>query len=224
MSWIDRLRSLFTRQAPLRRVGVRRPSTTGHHGDDAREDALRANLVHDPNDIESFKALAELVRHHAAASAPADPLTADSPATERDRAADLAVWSLAEEIAGNPRGWYALVELARLSLHDDREGAMRRLQGACERDGTGTALAESVRMLREAGLPAEGLGLGVGHWNAKEHVHEAGIQVIRAALEAGRPSEARRLLETMAETSDDVQTAGTIDKLDREVADAEATA
>ena len=43
------------------------------------------------------------------------------------RAADLAVWALAEELAGHPRAWYPLIELARLSVHDDHEGALRRL-------------------------------------------------------------------------------------------------
>ncbi|MFC7406018.1 hypothetical protein [Georgenia alba] len=188
----------------------------------AMEDELRAKLVKNPNDIDAFKALAELVRRHAAATAPADPLIADSHVSPRDRAADLAVWSLAEEIAGNPRSWYALVELARLSLHDDREGAMRRLGGACERDHSGVALAESVRMLREADLPGEGLGLGVGHWNAKEHVVEAGVQVIRAALDAHRPAEARRLLAALAADGQQAGTEDAVAQLEPEVTAAEA--
>ena len=60
---------------------------------------------------------------------------------------------------------------------------------------------------------------------ADEHRDEAHqLDQERGVVLEGARGEARRLLETMAETSDDVQTAGTIDKLDREVADAEATA
>ncbi|GAA4432847.1 hypothetical protein GCM10023169_39090 [Georgenia halophila] len=222
MSWIARLRSLLSRQTPATRVGTRRPSAVERTDDVVREDELRAKLISDPNDIEAFKALAELVRSHAAGAAPADPLTADHHVEAKDRAADLAVWSLAEEIAGNSRAWYALVELARLSLHDDREGAMRRLGGACERDTTGAALAESVRMLREEDLPGEGFGLGVGHWNAKEHVVEAGVQVIRAALEAHRPAEARRLLDAMTAERHDAAATAAAAELEPEVAAAEA--
>ena len=50
-------------------------------------------------------------------------------------------------------------------------------------------------MLREEGMPADGLGLGVGHWRPSEHVVEAGRQLVLAAVEAGRPSDARRILD-----------------------------
>lgn len=169
--------------------------------DTDRENALRARLVADPNDAAAFAALAEIVRRRAQETAPADPLTASSGADGQQRAANLAVWALAEELAGNPRGWYPLVELARLSLSDDHEAALRRLTGACERDPSGRAVAEGVRMLREANLPSEALGLGVGHWSPQQHVPEAGRHIVLAALDAGRPAEARRHLAALADVA-----------------------
>lgn len=222
MSLISRLRAMLKRKTPANRVGARRPSAVARSADAPREDTLRAKLIEDPNDIEAFKGLAELVRGRAAGAGPADPLTADQQPADRDRAADLAVWALAEEIAGNPRAWYALVELARLSLADDHEGAMRRLGGACEREHTGVAVAESVRMLREADLPGDALGLGVGHWSPREHVVDAGVQVVRAALEAGRPAEARRHLEALGQAPDAEAASRATTLLEPEVAAAEA--
>lgn len=176
---------------------MRPPTTAAAPADNERETALRQKLVNDPNDAASFAALAELVRRRAHENAPSDPLIA-AHAHDRQRAANLAVWALAEELAGNPRGWYPLIELARLSLADDHESALRRLAAACERDTSGHAVAEGVRMLREANLPAEALGLGVGHWDPQHHVPEAGRHVVLAALDAGRPAEARRHLEALS--------------------------
>jgi hypothetical protein len=166
------------------------------------EDALRAMLLDDPNDVRAFDALAEIVRRRAAESTnPEDPLTAtqdeETQAAQRERAADLAVWSLAEELAGHPRGWYPLLELGRLSLTSDPEGAVRRLATAAERDPEGRALAGGMEILRGAGMPVEALGLGVGHWRAKEHRPEVGKHLVLAALEAGRPFEARQHLASM---------------------------
>ncbi|MDD9208137.1 hypothetical protein PU560_16935 [Georgenia sp. 10Sc9-8] len=198
MSFLSRLRALLSRPKTATRVGVRRPTSTDR-ADAPREDALRAVLVEDPNNREAFAALAEVVRRHASGVSPADPLTAEQLPPDARRASDVAVWALAEELAGNPRAWYPLVELARLSLSDDHEGAMRRLHGACEREHTGLALAEGVRVLREADLPGEGAGLGVSHWAPRDHVPEAGRQVVLAALEGDRPLEARRHLNELAE-------------------------
>ncbi len=196
MGLFDRLRSTMRRDQPASRVGVRPPTTAAAPADNERETALRQKLVTDPNDSASFAALAELVRRRAQENAPSDPLIATH-SHDRQRAANLAVWALAEELAGNPRGWYPLIELARLSLADDHESALRRLGAACERDTSGHAVAEGVRMLREANLPAEALGLGVGHWDPQHHVPEAGRHVVLAALDAGRPAEARRHLEAL---------------------------
>jgi len=197
MALVHRLRALLRRPASASKVGLRRPTSSPDHDDTLQEDALRAMLAEDPNNVRAFKALAEIVRRRAAeAPADADPLIAT--ADERQRAADLAVWALGEELAGHPRAWYPLVELARLSVHDDLEGATRRLVTAAERDESGHALAEAVALLRHAGLPTEGLGLGVGHWRVGSHVPEVGRELVLAAVEAGRPAEARGHLDAMA--------------------------
>jgi hypothetical protein len=179
------------------KVGVRRP-TSARRRDTIHEDSVRALLHEDPNDVRAFRALAEIVRRRAAEMGPdGDPLTAPQDDVEKQKAADLAVWALAEELAGNPRAWYPLVELARLSVHDDHEGTLRRLTTAAERDPSGQALAESLGVLREAGLPVEAIGLGVGHWRVKEHTPEVGRHLVLAALEADRPLEAKHHLNAL---------------------------
>ncbi|MEJ1731039.1 hypothetical protein SMA90_32425, partial [Escherichia coli] len=90
------------------------PTSIGRR-DSVREDAVRIKLSEDPNDAKAFRALAEMVRRRAAeVGTSGDPLTAPQDEMEKQRAADLAVWSLAEELAGHPRAWYPLIELARL--------------------------------------------------------------------------------------------------------------
>lgn len=159
---------------------------------------MRAVLHDDPNDVRAFQALAEIVRRRAAEMGPdGDPLTAPQDDVEKQRRADLAVWSLGEELAGNPRAWYPLVELARLSVHDDHEGAMRRLTTAAERDPSGHALEEGLAVLREAGLPVDALGLGVGHWKVREQTPEIGRHLVLAAIEADRPLEAKHHLAAL---------------------------
>ncbi|NLE71130.1 MAG: hypothetical protein GX609_03405 [Actinomycetales bacterium] len=166
MDFLPRLRRLVRRPASGYKVGLRRPTSLGRR-DSVREDAVRVKLSEDPNDAKAFGALAEMVRRRAAEGPPDDPLAAPHDEHEKQRAADLAVWALAEELAGHPRAWYPLVELARLSIRDDHEGALRRLATAAERDPSGHALIEGLAMLREAGLPVEALNLGVGHWRVK---------------------------------------------------------
>lgn len=224
MALIPRLRQLLRRPFPATRVGARRPTAAAaRRGDTPHEDALRAMLQDDPNDERAFAALAEIVRRRAAAShVTDDPLSA--PAEEHDeasRAADLAVWSLAEELAGHPRGWYPLVELGRLSVAEDTDGAVRRLVTAAERDPSGRGLAEGMTILRDAGLPVEALGLGVGHWRAREHVPEAGRQIVLAALDADRVLEARHHLRTLEEHGDPVAVAALLPALEAAVAAAE---
>lgn len=155
-------------------------------------------LSDDPNDARAFRALAEIVRRRAAeVGEDGDPLTGPQDDVERQKAADLAVWALAEELAGHPRAWHPLVELARLSVHDDREGALRRLSTAAERDPSGNALDEGLGVLREAGLPVEALGLGVGHWRVREQTPEIARHLVLAAIEADRPMEARHHLQAL---------------------------
>jgi hypothetical protein len=161
---------------------------------DAEEEGrLRGVLREDPNDVPAFVRLADIVRRNAGEThAEGDP----------QRAADDAVWALAEELSHSGRAWFPLIEIARLSVHDDRDVALRRLSTAAERDPTGQALATGVQMLREAGLPDEALGLGVGHWRPREHVVEAGRQVVEAAVDAGRSADARRHLEILLDHPD----------------------
>lgn len=199
---------------------MRRP-TSARRRDTIHEDSVRALLHEDPNDVRAFQALAEIVRRRAAEMGPdGDPLTAPQDEVEKQRAADLAVWALAEELAGHPRAWYPLVELARLSVHDDHEGMLRRLQTAAERDPSGHALAEGLAVLREAGMPVEALGLGVGHWRAKEHTPEVGRHLVLAALEADRPLEAKHHLAALDLHPDTRAVAAVKPELERRVAEA----
>lgn len=180
-------------------------------------------LVDDPNNIRAFQALSEVVRRRAAEGTQVDdPLSAPSDDHEqRRRAADLAVWALGEELAGNPRAWYPLIELARLSLSDDQDAAIRRLATAADRDPSGEALGEAIAVLRDAGLPVEALGLGVGHWRAREHTPEVGKQVVRAALEADRIFDARHHLESLLLHPDAAAVAPIHAELETEIAQAE---
>ncbi|MFE7507471.1 hypothetical protein [Promicromonospora sp. NPDC057488] len=200
MALMHRLRRLIRRPLSASTVGTRRQSPSApRRGDVGHEDALRAQLTDDPNNEEAFAALAEIVRRRAAE----DP-TLDDPLRDSDeipeskqQEADLAVWSLAEELAGHPRGWYPLIELGRLSLADDPEGAVRRFITAAERDPDGNALAEGLAILRGAGMPVEALGLGVGHWRVREHSPVVGKHLVLAALEAGRVFEAKQHLRAL---------------------------
>jgi uncharacterized membrane protein YgcG len=157
--------------------------------DRSEEEALRVRLLDDPNDAAAFDRLAKIVRSRAVEGHDAgDP----------QREADDAVWALAEEIAQSSRAWYPLIQLARLSIDDDREVALRRLATAADRDPSGEALAHGLATLREAGHSVDALNLGVGHWRPREHVVEAGRQLIEASIESDRHGEARRHLDAMA--------------------------
>ncbi|WP_034625115.1 hypothetical protein [Cellulomonas cellasea] len=198
MALLPRLRQLMRRPTSASRVGARRPTTATRRGDTLHEDALRSMLSDDPNNERAFSALAEIVRRRAAeTSHDGDPLSAPTDESERQRAADLAVWSLGEELAGNPRAWYPLIEVARLSVRDDHEGTLRRLTTAAERDPSGQALAAGLGVLRDAGLPVDALSLGVGHWRPREHDPEIARQLVLAALEADRPFEAKQHLASL---------------------------
>jgi hypothetical protein len=171
------------------------PSATGTAEisvDPQEEAALWERLRTDPNDVEAFPRLAEIVRFHAAAG------HAEHAEGDRQRAADDAVWALAEELAHNSRAWYPLIEMARLSVHDDREAALRRLSTAADRDPSGRALATGLAVLRDEQLPNDALGLGVAHWRPREHDLEAGRHLVLAAIEARRIGDARRHLGALS--------------------------
>ncbi len=222
MALLPRLRQLMRRPSSASRVGARRPTNASRRGDTLHEDALRSMLSDDPNNERAFQALAEIVRRRAAESVPADdPLTATNVEHEREHAADLAVWALGEELAGNPRAWYPLVELARLSLVDDHEGTLRRLTTAAERDPSGRALVQGLALLTEAGQPVEALNLGVGHWRPREHDPEVARELVRAAIQADRPLEAKQHLASLDLYPDQAAVADLRAGLARQVAQAQ---
>jgi hypothetical protein len=180
----------------LKRVGPYASVTEGGdvtNVDDAEEARLWAVLHGDPNDEVAFVLLAEMVRRRAGEG---------HDEADQQRAANDAVWALAEELAHSGRAWFPLLELARLSVHDDRGAALRRLATASDRDPSGHALAKGLQMLREEHLPDEALGLGVGHWRPREHDLEAGRQLVEAAVEAGRKADARRHLDALSQHPD----------------------
>ena len=176
------------------------------------EERLHELLREDPNDEVRFAELAAVVRRRAAEGhAAGDPVQAE----------ENAVWALAEELAHDQRAWYPLVELARLSLADDREAALRRLGIAAERDHSGTALAHGLRLLREAGDPDGALSLGMGHWRPTEHPLEAGRSMVSAAVDASRLAEARRHLDALGEHPDATGVQGMRRDLERAISAAE---
>lgn len=222
MALLPRLRQLMRRPSSASRVGARRPTSTARRGDTLHEDALRSMLSDDPNNVRAFAALAEIVRRRASeGTVEGDPLTAPGDTVERQRAADLAVWALGEELAGNPRAWYPLIEVARLSVHDDHEGTLRRLTTASERDPSGTALVQALTLLRSAGRPVDALGLGVGHWRPREHDPAVARHLVLAAIEAGRPLDAKHYIASLDLYPDQKAVAELREELVRTVAEAE---
>lgn len=189
MAFIDLLRQLMQGSVPI-------------EGEDAAEIArgieLRGALSEDPNDIGAFQGLAELVDEAASSSLTVeDPLTADQEQNSPQETANLAMWSLAEELSGRPNAWYPLIELARLSVESDIEGATRRLQTAIERDHSGKALGEAIKVLREAGYADSGISLGIGYWDPAHQKFAAGEQLILAAIDANRPDIASTNFKTL---------------------------
>ena len=98
-------------------------------------------------------------------------------------------------------------EVVRSRVGDDHEGTLRRLATAAERDPSGAGLAEGLAVLRDAELPGEALGLGIGHWRPREHTPEVARQMVLAALEAERPLEAKQHLRALEEHTDARKTA-----------------
>ncbi|GAB6897778.1 hypothetical protein [Kineosporia succinea] len=176
--------------------------------DRSEEESLRARLGEDPNDVAAFDRLAGIVEAMAAENHEGgDP----------QRAAEDSVWALAEEVAQNNRAWYPLIQLARLSIDDDRETALRRLSTAADRDSEGEALAQGLAMLREAGHATDALNLGVGHWRPREHVISAARELILAAIETERTGEARRHLAALGEHPDQAAVQALRDELGSKV-------
>ena len=102
MGALDRIRR---RLAGVRPPAPRRPAPAPDRvATPAEEARLWDVLRQDPNDVASFHALAEIVRGRAEEGHEAgDPR----------KAADDAVWSLAEELAHSPRAWATPGNFAR---------------------------------------------------------------------------------------------------------------
>ena len=180
----ERVRSRVAKAAPA----VVRSRTSQHVAANTAEGRLRARLTQDPNDPVAFAELAEIVRAQAGEGHEGET---------RPRAVADAEWALAEELAHSARACYPLIELARLSVHEDLDGAQRRLAIAVERDPSGRALTEALAMLRREGMLDAALSLGVGHWRPREHVPEAGRELVQIAVQAGRINEAKRHLSAL---------------------------
>jgi len=218
-TWRDRLNRKSARTAPSEPAPAA-PQTAGaevlenvssvHESVD--EERLHELLREDPNSEGRFRELAGVVRRRAA-----EGHAAENPV----QAQENAVWALAEELAHDQRAWYPLVELARLSLTDDREAALRRLGIAAERDTTGTALSYGLDLLREAGDNDGALSLGMGHWRPTEHPLTAGRAMVSAAVDARRLAEARRHLDALGEHPDATGVAAMRRDLERAISQAE---
>ncbi|GAB3680758.1 hypothetical protein [Angustibacter aerolatus] len=181
-------------------INISRDSVEG-----SSEGNLRHRVEEDPNDAEAFAQLAEIVRRRAAEGHEDEA---------RPRAAADAEWALAEELAHSSQAWYPLIRLAKLSLDDDPDAALRRLATAAEREPTGRALAEGISMLRGEGKADLALSLGVGHWRPREHLAEAGREVVQAAVAAGRFGDARRQLDVLLEFHDEQEVTDLTQHLD----------
>lgn len=188
MGLFQRIQDKVRARVPSVKPVYERRRTSQYVAAGSDEGRLRARLAEDPNDHTAFAELAEIVRAHAAEGREGET---------RPRAVADAEWALAEELAHSSRAWYPLIELARLSIHDDLDGAQRRLGTAVERDPTGRALTEALVMLRREGMLDVALALGVGHWRPREHLPEAGRELVQIAVQAGRISDAKRLLAAL---------------------------
>ncbi len=188
MALMPRLRQLMRRQSSASTVGARRPTSA----DTARRHRARGRA-------------ARHARRRPQRRAGLPGARRDRPATggrvPRLRGPARGPRGREREAAGRgPRGLGARGGAGRVTRaagtrssswagsrsRTTRRRALRRLATAAERDPSGRALAESMEILREAHLPVEALGLGVGHWRAREHTPEAGRQLVLAAIDADR--------------------------------------
>lgn len=164
----------------------------------ARIAELRARLADDPNDVVAFDELVRIAQSAEEEQPPADPLRADTTATGSvPVSADLAIWALAEELSGNTSSWYPQIQLARLSVKSDTQGAIKKLNVAADRNPSGEVLAKCVKILRDAGMPDQALSLGLAHWAPGKQDAVAGWAIIDAALDAERVQEAKTYMREL---------------------------
>lgn len=208
MAIMPKIQKMLQRPQSALPVGRRRETEHTQNPHALQEDALRAMLMDDPNNERAFLALVDLVadnavhgdEHQEFDNPGLDPLFADPEEIHQHVAhtnAELveerrlvAMWALAEEYAGHPKGWYPMIQLARLSLETNVEDGLRRLNAGISRDDTGQALARSIELLRDSNMWQEAYSLGAGHWRARDHHPIAGVAVVRAALDCGKVLEA----------------------------------
>ncbi|QTG76229.1 hypothetical protein [Trueperella pecoris] len=187
MAFLDLMRQLFN-AVPH---DVHDPSVV------ERAASLRERLSDDPNDVASFEQLAALINGAAVDRQPVDPLTSTDSSEGPDP--DLILWALSEEIGGDSRAWYPLIQLARLAQAEDPQAARRYLETAADREDTGIALATGIRLLREAGQNEAAIELGLGRWNPDEQSTEVAMELVESALEAKKTPSARRFVEMLKE-------------------------
>lgn len=228
---MPRIKKMLQRQQSALTVGLRRESEHTDNTHVLEEDALRAILNDDPNNERAFMALVEIVAANVTSAAKhegtqydsydpsdepgVDPLFAHDeqgaghPHLSEEHLAEesrlVAMWALAEEFAGHPKGWFPMVLMAMLSLDTSAEDCLRRLNAAISRDDTGKALARSIEMLRGSELSQEAYALGAGHWRARDQQPIAGVAVVRAALACGKDHEAHNHLEELLDHASETE-------------------
>lgn len=179
-------------------VGSRRETPRTHNDGVVREDELRAILSDQPNDIEAFNELVRVVTYNLAECVEGvDPLTADGIDESLAEKAKMARWALAEEYSGNPRAWRPLLCLAELSIREQPAESFRRINTALERDHSGEALSEAVSLLIAHDESLLAYSQARGHWKVREHIPEAGLAVIKAALTCGKTFEAEKAMQEL---------------------------
>lgn len=191
---MSRIRKLLPSSSPASSltVGQRRESPHTQNLNVVQEDSLRALLADDPNNANAFRALVDLVARNCSFETPEneDPLHGNQHDDAAEENRRVSLWALAEEYSGHPKAWRPLVELARLSIEQEPAEALRRLQAAVARDTSGEALAEAVKLYTDFDRAGEAYNLAIGQWKSREHMPQAGVAIVRAAILSEKPIEA----------------------------------
>ncbi|SDU81515.1 hypothetical protein [Arcanobacterium phocae] len=161
-----------------------------------RAGQLRVDLDSDPNNQEAFEELISLIRKLGQSSPTADPLTADD-VQHRKTPVKLVLLALSEDLASDSRAWYPLIQLAKITIDDDPAAAVHQIEVAAAREESGRALAEGIHLLVEADQPDTAMQVGMGRWNPENDIPDVGIELIKAAVETGKISDAQRFLTAL---------------------------